>query len=837
MVESLVDLVKILSFRKVKSVAILELLLLPSKPKLHGMKQILLFVILLFFGLSQSIRCQDKTVTYLFDPSYEFQDVEIELSNMKADLIIKPFDTLVVGKVSFDFKSLRQHIDSIVFSAPELKINSINLDGKNAGFKLKGDNVVIFPPFELGWQKEHTIFFDYSARPTDGLYFIGWNDPNQIKRKQIWAHRPNHWLPYTSAILTVEMAITVDGNLKVFSNGVRESVTSNKDNTKTWHYRMNHPHPFFSTCLVIGDYDNKSLKTDRGLPLELWYYPDWSDHIEPTYRYQTKMFDFYEEEFGLNYPWELYRQAPVADYMYGAMETTTSTVYGDYLMVDKRGFMGRNYVNVNAHELAHQWFGNYISHLKTKDVWLTESFATYYAKKFEQTVFGEDYYQNIRNTELLDTYTAAKRNNFAVGHAQGGRERFYPKGSLVMDMLRDVLGDAEFKLSIKNYLERYPYQTAESNDFLQTIRKTTGRSLEWFFEEWIYRGGEPVYKVSYEKLTNEKGTPETRIYVEQTHEMNNLTGLFKMPVNFEVHYADGSVDHKNQWIQDKFEQVIIPNPMDKKIDFVLFDPNRKIIKNLDFSRTYQELASQVMKAKNMIDRYDALLAMRDFSLDLKKDDLVKAYQNETFYLTKGEIISQLSQGWDPGIAELFVNAIIDPDDKVRQAVLQNLMIVPESVRPAYESMLNDSSYVNVELALQNLCTSFPENIPVYLNKTKNETGWRGRNIRIKWLEISLENGNMAVYDELKSYTSGIYEFETRINAMDALKRLNLPDNESIGNMIQGLFHWNYKIRNAASENLLYFYKQDRIRKMIDESIISGKWTAEQFERLQKIFID
>jgi hypothetical protein len=801
------------------------------------MKQFIFYLFLLLFGAIQNIQAQDKTITYQFDPSYIFQDVEVEISHLKADLKIKPFDTLVFGETTFFFKTLRQHIDSLVFSVPEIKISKITIDGKNASFKMKSDDVVILPPFELGWQKDYQIFFEYIAKPTDGLYFTGWNDPAQIKRKQIWAHRPNHWLPYTAAILTVEMAITVDENLKVFSNGVRESVISNKDKTKTWHYRMNHPHPFFSTCLVIGDYDFKSLKTKRGLPVELWYYPDWSDHFEPTYLYQTQMFDYFEDEFGFNYPWELYRQAPVTDYMYGAMETTTSTVFGDFLMVDERGFMGRNYVNVNAHELAHQWFGNYISHLKTKDVWLTESFATYYAKKFEQSVFGEDYFQNVRNTELLDTYTAAKRNNFGVGHASGGRERFYPKGSLVMDMLRDVMGEEEFKLTIKNYLESFPYQTAETSDFLQIIRKTTGRSMEWFFEEWIYRGGEPVYKVNYKKVTNENGIPETRIYVEQTHETNDLIGLFRMPIDFEVYYKDGSIDRKKQWIQEKFEKVIIPNPDNKEIDFVIFDPNRKIIKKIYFKRSYNELISQALEAKNMIDRYDALLAMRDFSIDLKKSDLLKAWQNETFHLTKSEIIAQLSESWDAGIEDFFAKAITDSDHKVRLAVLQNLPFVPENLRPAYETLLSDSSYINVELALENLCNSFPERVSEYLEQTKNKSGWRGKNIRIKWLEIALENGKIEYFDELKGYSSASYEFETRINAMAAIKRLNLPDEIIIGNMLQALFHWNYKIRNSASENLLYFYKQGANRKMIDHVIYSGKWTPEQLSKFQTIFIN
>ncbi len=528
---------------------------------------------------------QDRSVSYLYDASNEMQDRDIELSHMNAALTIKPFDTLVNGKVVFTFKALRETIDSIVFSVPELRITEIKINDLAASFKVQGSNVVIQPPVKQVWQSTNTIRFEYSVKPTDGLYFVGWNDPKQLKRKQIWAQRPDHWLPYTAGIITVDMAITVDEKYKVFNNGVRDKVTQNADHTQTWFYRMNHPHPFFSTCLVIGDYDFVSLKTKRGLPLEQWYYPDWKDHVEPTYRYMPEMFDYYESEFGLNYPWELYREAPVIDYMYGAMETTTSTVFGDYLMVDARGFKGRNYVNVNAHELAHQWFGNYISHLKGKDVWITESFATYWAKKFEQHIFGEDYYQDVRNKEILDALDASTHDNFAVGHSSGGRNRWYPKGSLVLDMLRTVLGDSSFKAGIRLYLESHPYQLAETNDFLTAIRKASGQSLEWFFDEWIYRGGEPSYEVKCEPVTSGNGNKETRISVDQVHKTDDLIGLFKMPVDFEVHYTDGATALKNQWITAKHEEVRIPNPSGKAIDFILFDPGRKLLKKLVFTRS------------------------------------------------------------------------------------------------------------------------------------------------------------------------------------------------------------------------------------------------------------
>ena len=539
------------------------------------------------------------------------------------------------------------------------------------------------------------------------------------------------------------------------------------------------------------------------------------------------MFDFFEEEFDFDYPWEIYRQAPVIDYMYGAMETTTSTIFGDFLMVDDRAYFGRNYVNVNAHELTHQWFGNYISHLKNKDVWLTESFATYWAKMFERSVFGEDYYQNDRNNELLDVLSASTKNNYSVGNSRGGRERIYQKGSLVLDMLRDILGDHEFKAVMKYYLENYPYQTAETNDFLQAIRKVSGRSMEWFFEEWIYRGGEPEYKIAYEQLPG-----EIRMDVSQIHQMDEITGLFKMPFVFEVHYKDGSIQKQTEWISEAYQKVSIPNPENKNVEFLIFDPNRKVIKKVQFERDYDELIAQALKAKNMIDRYDALIELRKFPLDQKLNDLIHIYMFEEFHLTKTEIINQISGQWqNDAIADLITEAINDPDDKVRMAVMKNFPLIPDKFQLEFEKLLYDKSYFNLELALENLCNSFPGKYGTYLDRTQDETGWRGKNIRIKWLEIAIDHGGNAYLAELKNYTSESYEFETRINAMNVLQRLNILDQDVAGNMLKGSFHWNRKISTSANESLRYFYKQNQYKEIINQAISEGDFTQEQKQKI------
>jgi aminopeptidase N len=797
-------------------------------------KTILFFTIILLFNYLPQSLSQNKTITYLFDPGATPAEKMIDVQHLTARLSIDPYQEKVEGTATFQFLPLRTSTDSINFYVMDMDIQGVTINAFPVRYIKQNSTLTIFPEQNLKKELTYSITINYESNHPTYLYFSGWNDPAGIKRKQIWAHRPVTWLPYLGDRLTVDMIVTFDNHYKVFSNGERIEVTNNQNGTSTWHYRMNHPHPYFSTALVIGDYEYRSWETARGLPLEMWYYPDQADRFETTYAYMEEMIAFFEEEMGLPYPWELYRQAPVVDYLYGAMETTTSTIFGDYMFVDERAFTMRNYINVNAHELAHQWFGNYISHLAPKDVWLTESFATYYAKLFERSVFGEDYYQNVRNDEWNETMEAAARDNFGTGHCQGGRARWYPKGSLILDMLRDVMGDDHFKTAIRYYLEHYPYQDAETSDFLRAIYYATGLSMDWFFDEWIYRGGEPTYKIKYQKAKL-KNLDNTQIFVEQIHSVDELIGYFRMPVIVEVYYTDGTCDHVKEWVQGQMTVVEVPNPGNREVAFVLFDPGRRILKNVNFLKDIKELSSQALHAPDILDRYDALLALRDFPPDDKRDLLIKCYYQENFHLTKAEIISQLFADRQPSTVNLLKQAIHDPDDYVRRAVLKNITTVTEDLRQDYEILLTDRSYTNIELALENLVNSFPGGAHPYFGQTGMVTGWRGKNIRIKWLELAVESGKKEHLQELISYSSQSYEFETRQNALNALKRLNYLDEEVAENLLNAFLYWNFKLSGTAKEVFQYFIQQNDHKWLLNDYYQSHPWNESDKKKLDQLF--
>ena len=773
-------------------------------------------IMILFTSISSA---QDKINSLLYDPNIQAVEMQVDVIHIKLELDIEPYTQIIKGKQDMKIRTLRQGFDSLTLYAPEMKFDKVLIDGVECSSEIRGNDIIIYNKKKLNHNQQYDLYIEFTGNPTSGLYFSGWNDQSGTHRRQIFAHSPQGWMPFINQkhdLLTTEIITTFDSDYKIFSNGIRVSEKDNGNGTKTWHYHMDRPHVIYLVCFGAGKWDYKVTQSASGVPMELWYYPDLKENFEPSYLYSEYMIDFFEKEIGVRYPYAVYRQAPMVNYMYGAMETTTATVFGDYMYIPPRAWWMRNYVNVNSHELNHQWFGNLVSHLNNRHTWLTESFATHYAKIFERDVFGEDYYQWERDKELLRTFDAAESNNNPVAHSMAGTARWYPKGSLVLDMMRDVMSDSLFRLAIKHYTLSNQYKVVESYDLLKSIRESTGMSLDWFFDQWIFRGGEPHLKIGYSDLTDNQDNRFTQVTVEQIHPVDNLIKYFSMPVNVHVYYEDNSIDSVSSWFKDKLSIINIPNNSGKNIDFVVFDPNRKIIKKTEFSRTFDELSSQAEIAHNMIDRYDALIELRKFDIESKRTLLQRIFKNETFHLTKSEIVKQLAS--DDKSIEFLREIIKDDDVLVKRSLLENLKIVPESLEKDYKRLLKDTCFVNAELALRNLSSSFPDKN--YLTGMEKEIGWRGMNIRMAWLEIALskQSDNKKYLDELSDYTSNRYEFETRMNAFDVLLRLNLINEKVISNSIDAFLHWNYKLSGAAFSYLNYYFKQNKSKKLILQQI-------------------
>lgn len=747
------------------------------------------------------------------DPGRFIPEKLVDIEHLSAAIKIDPYQRLVQAEAEFLFRQTRDDVDSMVLLTPEFKFEQITLNKKPVDWYQYGQNLVVRLPAFTKNGSTYALFLKYAVKPTSELFFVGWDDTTHTMRRQVWAHRPFNWLPYASDRLTVDMYISFDSRYQVFSNGVRESIEHHDDGTSTWHYKMYRNHPFFSTALVIGNYRYKQLQTAKGLPVELWYYPDRADHVDATYQHMFEMIGFCETEFGVPYPYELYRQAPVANYLYGAMETTTSTIFGDYMHIDERAFWERNYVNVNAHELTHQWFGNYISHIRPNDVWLTESFATYYAKLFERQLYGEDYYQWERQKERERCINAAEKDGYAIGNSRGGSDRWYPKGSLVLDMLRDEMGDKNFKRSITHYLKEHAYDEAWTPDLQKAIYATTGQSMDWFFEQWIERGGEPHLKIEM-KQESESVT----LTIKQIQEVSAMQPAFHFKAVIDFYFEDGYKDRVTIKIDSVWSQFQYPLAAGKKLAFVLFDPGDRILKIQDFRRPFEMLAMQLQKAPLMIDRYEALCGMDTFPMDMKRKALTDAFQRNDFHLLQAEILRQLAEDTLQSSISIFRDALTDTNVLVRRAAMTNLGFNHISLVSELEASLHDFSYGNQELALRKLAQLNNRGLPEYLKETKDEMGFPGLNVHIAWLELATENGDSTAQTKLVEYAGPRFEFRTRINALEALGRLDYLDKKLAEYLVEAACHWNFRLRPVALAMLKKYMEQDAKKQLLASEI-------------------
>ena len=183
----------------------------------------------------------------------------------------------------------------------------------------------------------------------------------------------------------------------------------------------------YLVMLAIGNFTKQTTPTKSGTQLEFYLDKNDVSKFEPTYRYSKEMFDYLEQEIGVKYPWGIYRQVPVRDFLYAGMENTTSTIFAQDFVVDSIGFNDRNYVNVNAHELAHQWFGDLITAQSGKHHWLQEGFATYYALLAERHLFGDDYFYEELNDYAEQLNRASKTDTIPVMNEKASSLSFYKK--------------------------------------------------------------------------------------------------------------------------------------------------------------------------------------------------------------------------------------------------------------------------------------------------------------------------------------------------------------------------------------------------------------------------
>jgi aminopeptidase N len=418
--------------------------------------------------------------TFTFAQQTQF----IDFKSVQGKIAVNSIEKTVSGDVDYDFEVLKS-IDTIKIDAQNMEFSNLKLNGKSVNYINIQKQLQIIFPFKKG---KNNLTFKYSAKPKQTMYFVGSEANDNV---QIWTQGQgkytSHWFPSFDDVnekVVFNLNIVCNKEYQVISNGILK-FKSTLDGLSVWQYQMQKPMSSYLLMLAIGKFKKINQKSNSGIPLEMYLETKDATKFEPTYRDSKRMFDFLEKEIGVKYPWGIYKQAPVREFLYAGMENTSATLFNTRYVVDSIGFEDRSYTNVNAHELAHQWFGNLVTAESGKHHWLQEGFATYYALLAEKEIYGEDYFYSKLYETAQQLKFASRTDTIPVLNAKASSLTFYQKGAWALFVLQKEIGDKAFKKAVSNYLKKHAFQNVNTSYFFAEIKKVSNYDLDNFSKVWL----------------------------------------------------------------------------------------------------------------------------------------------------------------------------------------------------------------------------------------------------------------------------------------------------------------------------------------------------------------
>lgn len=567
----------------------------------------------------------DRWVDYLR------MDLEIDIPDMNTPRF--------TAKQKYQFEVLGSPVKTLTLNAVQLDIQAVRLVRTQAGmeresYSYDGEHLRISfdPPLVPG--RAYGLEIDYAAHdPVDGLFWLTeaeeWPDrPAQIhtqgqpETNRFWF--PSHDFPNERLVTNIE--VTAPGGYVVSTNGElsREPFApQGRADALTWDYRLDGDHPVYLVTLIVGKFDIVDVAPEGARVRLPVYVPPGTGHLaELTYGNTHRMLEVFERRYGMAYPWgNRYAQLVVWNFGAGGMENTGATTMYDTAILDEIAMADRDLDSLIAHELAHQWFGDLVTCNSWEHIWLNEGWATYsQALWFEARDGYQDGYLNelmgaMRDLPRRDQMPAGSthfRPAMASKVYHHPWEVFrrvsnpYPKGAAVLHMLRSMLGERVFFEATAEYLERFKHRTARTDDFRNVLQEVSGRSLEQFFDQWVYRPGTPNMDV---RVQWDAARKELLIVAEQRQRIDAEHPAFVFDLPIEIHFGDGSdggVAIVMPISEKRHERRV---PLASEPAQVIIDPVLSVAMALTVNDSAERLINQARGRRSLAARVQAIRAL------------------------------------------------------------------------------------------------------------------------------------------------------------------------------------------------------------------------------------
>jgi aminopeptidase N len=429
---------------------------------------------------------------------------QIDVQHYRFQLELNDQNNEVKGKamVKVRFKdNIRSfHLDLVSESGGSgMRVEEVSENGETISFEQQGERLEI----ELGSRtqegEERTYLISYQGTPKDGLV-IGQNKHgDRTFFGDNWPNRARHWLPsvdHPSDKASVEFVVTAPNHYQVVANGRLVEETDLDDDTKLTHWKTDIVLPTKVMVIGVAPFAVQYLEDIQGIPMSSWIFPQDRDAGFYDYSQATYVLHWFIDHVG---PYPYAKLANVqSKTRYGGMENAGNIFYSENSVRGNRSIEG-----LLAHEIAHQWFGNSASEADWHHVWLSEGFATYFTDLYMEWRYGRDRLEERMQSERSAVLQFAANNDAPIvdesitNYNRLLNTNSYQKGGWVLHMLRNQVGEDAFWAGIHEYYKQYQYGNALTSDFQKVMEEASGQDLEWFFQQWIFRGGVPELEVDW----------------------------------------------------------------------------------------------------------------------------------------------------------------------------------------------------------------------------------------------------------------------------------------------------------------------------------------------------
>lgn len=621
-------------------------------------------------GFSQPV--EDTSWKKIYRSSFEKKH---SLVHTKLEASFDMPKAYMYGKVWLTLKPHFYPSNELEIDAKGMDIKEVAIVKGSARTKLKYDYDGMLLKINLDKSykggEAYTVYIDYTAKPNEfkgkgsaaindakGLYFINPKGEEKDKPTQFWTQGETEGTSvYCPTIdrpnqkTTQEFYLTVPAKWVTLSNGKLMSQKPNANGTRTDYWKMDQPHAPYLFFMGAGDF---AVVKDSWKGKDVWYYVDkeYESVAKKIFGNTPEMMTYFSKITGVEYPWVKYGQMVARDYVSGAMENTTATLHQESAQQDARELVdGNGWEGTIAHELFHQWFGDYVTTESWSNLTLNESFANYSELLWDEYKYGKDkagftQYQAMNGylqsgsekKDLVRFYYADKEDMFdAVSYNKGGR---------ILHMLRNFVGDSAFFKSLNLYLTSNKYKSAEAHQLRLAFEEITGRDLNWFFNQWYFGSGHPTLDINY---SYNEATQKAKVLVKQTQKDK----LFKLPVAIDVYNGTAKTRY-NVWVEnavDSFEFTSTAKP-----ELVNFDGDKILL--------------CTKKENKNIDNY------------------IHQYKYAGLYLDRREAVDFVSKKLDdPKAIEFMKLALNDPFERIRNLALQRVDIKKPALVAAVEPLI------------------------------------------------------------------------------------------------------------------------------------------------------